>query len=169
MKNLSHWKKTIPVFSQRAQSLFDPLQREIDNAINEFYNMLQPPVSSSVDDVDKLMINPFVDIIEDENTFKVEVEIPGMGEEDVKVAIKDQILSITGKKETSKKDEGKNYISREISYGFYERDILLPDYVDPDKAKASFKKGMLWVSFPKKEGAGKKIREIKVENADKKP
>jgi HSP20 family protein len=46
---------------------------------------------------------------------------------------------------------------REISYGNYERSVFLPDTVDVEKAKASFKKGMLWVTFPKKPECAKNI------------
>lgn len=40
---------------------------------------------------------------------------------------------------------------------------MLPDSADVDKAKASFKKGMLWVTIPKKAGSTQHSREIKIE------
>ncbi len=108
-----------------------------------------------------------MDIVDDKENLKIEVEMPGMGEEDIKVSIADGILTIRGEKETSKKDEGKNYVRREIGYGSYERTIPLPDSVDVEKAKASFKKGMLWVTIPKKPESVKRSRELKIEKIEK--
>ena len=105
-----------------------------------------------------------MDIVEDKEHFRVQVEMPGMDEKDVKVSLADNILTISGEKSTSKKNEGKKYISREISYGKYERSISLPTTIDVDKAKATFKKGMLWVELPKKEAANASARDIKVEH-----
>lgn len=159
MKSLTNLKK-----SEYTRYPFLSLQKEIDQSINDFFNSLD--ISSSYPtDIEKLIISPRVDIIEEDKNFKVEVEMPGMSEENVSVAISDKALTIYGKKEISKKDEGKNYISREIGYGIYQRTIPLPDYVDTENAKATFKKGMLWVTFPKKVEAGKQQHEIKVEKA----
>lgn len=160
MKSLINFKKSTPFFPD--DTITNPFFKDMDKVINEFYSALE---KSPFIDLDKLIINPSIDIVEDEKNFKVEVEMPGMGEEDIKVNINDRVLCIKGKKEISKKDKEKNYISREIGYGSYERDILLPDYVDTDQVTASFKKGMLWVNFPKKSGSEKKFREIKVEKA----
>ena len=86
-------------------------------------------------------------------------------EEDVKVSVSDGILTVKGEKTTSKQDQDKNYLMREINYGCYERNIPLPDSADLSKVQASFKKGMLWVNIPKKAEAIKERREIKVEKA----
>lgn len=149
MRNLINWQKTHPVLSE-------PFMHQ-----PPFLSSFLPSQLSS--DIEKLNIHPSVDIFENEQMYKVEIEMPGVGQEDISVAIDNGILSITGKKEISKKDQGRNYLSREIGYGSYERDIALPSYVDIDKAKASFKKGMLWISFPKKMAAKKRQRELKIE------
>lgn len=157
-----------PINSKKSTSLLpdymitDPFFKEMGRAINEFYSVLE---KSPFTELEKLMINPSVDIVEDEKNYKIEVEMPGMDEEDVKISVNDRVLCIKGEKEISKKDKEKNYIAREIGYGSYERDILLPDYVDIDNASASFRKGMLWVSFPKIAKSEKKHREIKIEPA----
>ena len=92
--------------------------------------------------------------------------MPGMDEKDVTVSLKDNLLTIHGEKSTSKKDERKNYIAREISYGRYERSITLPQAADGEKVSASFKKGMLWVTIPKKAGSKGNGRQIKIEKAE---
>lgn len=166
MKQLINWQKNLPLVSGRFANPFFSLQNDIEKAISEFYNIFDIQPSSPSTDIEKLIINPSIDIIEDEQSYKAVVEMPGIDEKNIKVNINNGILSIQSKKEISKKDEGKNYISREISYGTYDRKISLPDYVDTENAKASFKKGMLWVTFPKKVDSGAQQLEIKVEKAE---
>lgn len=152
MKNLLNLRKDIPVTIKHHHHPIISLQRELDNAMSNFYDWFEPFNIAPIN-FENLDIKPAIDIIEDGNQFKVEVEMPGMGEENIQVSVDNGLLKIKGEKSTSNKDEGKDYMIREISYGNYERTVALPDYVDADKAKASFKKGMLWVTFPKKAGS----------------
>lgn len=140
------------------------LQNELDRAITSF-NRFFEPFNFSKYDFENISLLPAVDIVDDNNEFKIEVEMPGMGEEDVKVSINNGLLTIKGEKSTSEKDEKKNYMRREIKYGFCERNVPLPEGIDIDKAKATFKKGMLWVTIPKKPEYVKGSREIQVEKA----
>lgn len=159
--NINEFNKSMPISIGKSHNPLLSFKNEINNALNGFYQSLDltPFTSTTFDD---LLISPSTDIVEDENNFKVEIEMPGMGEKDIHVAIKDGILNIKGEKKTSKKDKGLNYITREISYGCYERNIMLPESANVEKATASFKKGMLWVTIPKKEGTNLTEQEIKV-------
>ncbi len=162
MSNLIHWRKSLPVSSSR-----DPLgslQNELDRVFNSFYNSFESSQQAFAG-FESLALNPSIDIVDDKNCFKIEAEMPGISEDNIKVSIDDGILTIKAEKKKSSKNEGKHYLMREISYGSYERNIALPESVDVSKAKASFKKGMLWVSIPKKAEASEKHRDIKVEKA----
>ncbi len=166
MKNnlLDSLRKNVPISIRPTTNPFQTIQNQFDKAVSDFYSMLESPRFSMMTFED-LSLSPSIDIVEDDKNFKVECEMPGLGEDDVHVQIKDGLLTIRGEKETSRKDQDKNYLLREISYGSYERSILLPDTVDIDKATASFKKGMLWVSIPKLASEKKEVRELKVEKA----
>lgn len=87
------------------------------------------------------------------------------GGEDIHVSFDGNKLLIKGEKTSSKKDDDKHFISREISYGCYERSILLPITADVSRASASFKKGMLWVIIPKQAIKKSASKEIKIEKA----
>ncbi len=158
------WNKSVPVSIQSRKNPFLSLQSELDRAMADFYNLFAMPSISS-DKFENLTITPSINLVEDKDSVKIEAEMPGLGEEDIKVSVGDGILTIKGEKTVSSKNENKNYLSREIHYGRYERNIALPDSVDVEKAKASFKKGMLWVTIPKKAEIVKKSRELKVEKA----
>lgn len=164
MANFLSKQKPTPISIERVRNPFSALQHELDKITKDFNHWFESP-RLHMEQFENLAIFPAIDIVDDKDTFKVEVEMPGMGEEDVKVSINDGILTIKGEKSTSSQDKDKNYLMREISYGSYERSIALPDSVDIDQAKASFKKGMLWVSFPKQPETAKKSREIEVMKA----
>ncbi len=99
---------------------------------------------------------PKVDIIDHDNEVEVQVALPGVKKEDLDVTINNQTITIR----TTAKEEGK-YFRREISRGEYQRTLSLPDYVDSDNAKATFKDGILKVTMPKTEKGKRKSIEIK--------
>lgn len=162
MAHLLSRRKSIPI--KHLQNPFLRMQSTLDRMLNDFYDNFESP-SFPAQAFEDLALNPAIDIIEDEKNFKIEAEMPGMGEEDIQINIANGMLNIKGEKEISKHDKDKNYAIREISYGSYERNIRLPDYVDIDKAKASFKKGMLWIDIPKKAGSSNQPRELKIEKS----
>ena len=156
-------KKYLPsTFQNQKNNPFLPLQNELNKVMGDFYGWFEPFHFPS-ERFEDLILHPSVDIVDTKDQFKVEVEMPGMGEEDIQVSVDNGMLFIKGEKTTSRQDKDKNYRMREISYGKYERSIALPEYVDVDKAKASFKKGMLWVDFSKKPECVSKSRTIAVE------
>lgn len=158
MASLINWEKPTAILKTR---LINPLQR-IQHALDRTMDDFEWPLLSERA-FEHLVITPAIDIVDDSEHFKVEAEMPGMGERDIEVNIDDGILNIKGEKTTSKKDKDKNYLMREINYGCYERSIRLPDSVDLSQAKASFKKGMLWIDIPKKAEAVKSSKKLKVE------
>lgn len=139
------------------------LQQEVDRLMSEFGGWFSTPKLQ--DQYENLLITPDIDIVDDKSQFKVDAELPGMSEEDVKVSICDDMLCIKGEKSTSKENKDKNYVTREISYGNYERKLSLPESVDTSKAKATFKKGVLSVTIPKKPESIAQARELKIEKA----
>lgn len=96
---------------------------------------------------------PTVDIAEDDHAYLVTAELPEIKKEEVKVAIADGALVISGerKKETEKK--GLRYHRIERSYGSFLRSFTLPADADPKKVKAEMKDGVLHVRIGKRDGA----------------
>jgi len=92
---------------------------------------------------------PAVDINEDEKSFKVTAELPGMTDKDVEVSLSGNTLAIKGKKEEAKEQKDKGYYLSERSYGEFQRSFLLPEGIDPEKIEANVAKGVLTVTVPK--------------------
>ena len=107
--------------------------------------------------------SPRVEITELEDRFVVSAELPGMSRDDIKIELKDNILSISGEKSTEhdKKDR-KLHIGERI-YGSFNRSFHIPSHVKGDKINAGFKNGVLTISLPKVEEAKPKQIEIKAD------
>jgi len=86
-----------------------------------------------------------------------------MKKEDISVEINNGILKIAGEKKREEKVEKKNYYRIERSSGSFERRISLPVETQADKAKATFKDGVLQIKIPKSEEAKKKENKINIE------
>ena len=108
---------------------------------------------------------PKVDISEDEKNVYLNVELPGIRKEDVKVTVNDDnVLTIKGtkkKEETVEDKEGdRSYIRVERSYGEFARSFVLPDTVKTDKIDAKYENGVLNLTLEKVEP--KKPKEIEI-------
>ena len=103
---------------------------------------------------------PAIDVVEEKESFLVKADLPGLGKDDVSVAIQDNFLTIKGerKHEIEKKDS--NFYHQERVHGQFVRTVELPTRVDASKVLATFKDGVLQVTLPKSEEA--KPKEIKV-------
>jgi HSP20 family protein len=104
---------------------------------------------------------PVVDIVEDKDSYIVKAEIPGMKKEDIKVTVRDNILTISGERSSETEEKEKTYHRIERSYGRFSRTIALPSTVDASKIKAAYKDGVLQITLPKPESA--KPKQIDVE------
>ncbi|MDP3590194.1 MAG: Hsp20/alpha crystallin family protein, partial [Methylobacter sp.] len=104
---------------------------------------------------------PKVDILDHADDIEVRAALPGVKKEDLEVSVTNQSITIhSSSKEEKKEEEKGKYFRREISRGEFQRTLSLPDNVDGDKAKASFKDGILKVIIPKTEKSKRKSIEI---------
>jgi HSP20 family protein len=105
---------------------------------------------------------PLVDIIEDEKEYRIKAELPEVKKEDVKVAVQDDVLTISGERTFEKEEKGKKYHRVERAYGSFARNFTLPEDADAGKVTAEFQQGILHVHIPKSEKARPKSIEVKV-------
>jgi HSP20 family protein len=91
-----------------------------------------------------------IDMIDTGKEFKVLAEMPGVLKEDIEVSITDNNISICGETKTEIKKEDKEYIKRERGYSTICRSMTFPQEVNPDKAEATLKDGILEIKVAKK-------------------
>jgi HSP20 family protein len=80
----------------------------------------------------------------------------------VDVVISDNVLTMKGEKKAQREEKKKDFHLVERSYGAFSRSLTLPFAVDPDKAKATFKNGVLSISLPKPPQVKTKAKKIAV-------
>jgi HSP20 family protein len=97
---------------------------------------------------------PAVDVIDRDTEVVVRAQVPGMTAADLDVTLAEQSLTLRGHKRTESEETGE-FHRREISAREFVRTVALPAPVDPDKASASCKDGLLEITLPKKEPARK--------------
>lgn len=106
---------------------------------------------------------PLVDVCEDNESVRITAELPGMEQKDVKLAVKDGVLTIRGERTFKDEQKKKDYYRIERSYGSFARSFTLPTTVDYEKIHAQMKNGVLEIMIPKKEEAKPKEIQIKVD------
>lgn len=96
---------------------------------------------------------PTTNILENKDTFELDIAVPGMKKEDFKISHENNILTIFSEKKEEKKEEKKNYTMREFSYGTFSRSFTLPESIENEKINAEYKNGILKITLPKKDEA----------------
>jgi HSP20 family protein len=107
---------------------------------------------------------PAVNIIEDEEQFKIELAAPGLDKKDLHINLKDDLLTISAESKEVRNEESEGKVTRqEFSYNSFCRSFSIPDSVDTEKIKAVHKNGILTVHIPKMEESKNTLsREIKI-------
>jgi len=150
-------KSEIAPLSSGALLSFD----EFDNFFNDFLSRKWPRVLdwNFPSGLEKGF--PKVDIIDHDKEIEVQAALPGVNKDDLKVTVTGQTLSIQATTSKEEKKKGERFYRREIMRGEFHRTLSLPENVDSDNAKASFKDGLLKVTIPKTEKSQHKNIEVK--------
>jgi HSP20 family protein len=108
------------------------------------------------------VVMPAIDVREDETSFTVTAELPGIDAKDIEISVQDDVLEIRGQKSEEKRSEQDNVHMVERSYGSFARRIMLPAEVDDEQAEATMNNGVLTLRLPKAgPKAGKKTISVK--------
>jgi HSP20 family protein len=108
---------------------------------------------------------PAVDVAETPHAYEITAELPGMDEKNIEVKLVNGSLTIKGEKKEEREEKSKDLYVNERHFGSFERCFAVPEGVDMNKVEASFKKGVLTVTLPKKAEAQKPEKRIEVKAA----
>lgn len=120
-------EKTISKFGKDVQSF-------VERITNEFCN--------------QEAFTPSADIIENDEQFRLVMDIPGLNKEEITVSLKNGVLTISGER-TMDAVEGETVKRRERPMGAFSRSFAIPEDANTAEIKASFKNGVLTVTLPK--------------------
>ena len=167
----------LPVKSETKTSLanvwrpFEDLRREVDRLFEDFNGgwlrpfrsglpTLEPQISTQFE-----LSAPAVDIVENDKSYEITAELPGIDEKNVEVTLRNGNILIKGEKHEEKEEKAKDYYLKERQFGSFERAFALPDGVERDKIEANFSKGVLKVTLPKTATAQVPEKKIAVKSA----
>ena len=150
MTNLIHW---------------NPL-RELSDISNCFSGLMNRGVYSNDQTDESAPVRadwmPVVDISEDDSSYRIVAEVPGIAREDIRVTVDQGTLSLSGERK-SEEGESKEQVHRtERRYGSFKRNFRLPEDAEADTVKAVFKNGLLSVTVSKVEQPKPRQIEVKV-------
>ena len=132
--------------------------RRLGNALDEAFNTW--PFGQDEGGAITSSWYPACDVLEDKDSVKILMELPGVTADDVKLSLENNLLSIRGEKKQQAEERTERVHRYERSYGAFERSFALPTTVDSEKVSATFQNGILTVTVPKAERA--RPREIPV-------
>jgi HSP20 family protein len=108
-------------------------------------------------------VNPVkADIRENEKEYLIEAELPGVKKEDIKLDLRDDVLTISVENNIETNEERDNYIRRERRYGSFSRSFYVEN-TDHEAITAKYNDGILSIKLPKSEEARKKGYNIDIQ------
>ena len=129
--------------------------------IDEVFNNDLPSMFSS--NFNQGLSLPKVNIQELDDSYLVHMAVPGMNKSDFTIEVDNQVLSISTELNNEQVEEESNYTRREFGYASFKRSFTLPESVNDDNIKATYKEGILEIELPKREEAKRKpSRKIKI-------
>jgi len=135
------------------------MRDEVNRMFDRFFSR------GSIDDDGTAMhaLVPDVDITEKDDSYILKAELPGVAKDDVKITLRENMLTIRGEKKKEKEEKSRNSYRSERVYGTFERTFTLPSMVRDEKIQANFNNGVLTIEIPKTEEV--KPKEIPVKSA----
>jgi HSP20 family protein len=122
--------------------------REMQDALRRFSPSYLPD-NGATDDAPTRSWVPLANISESEKEYLIKLELPDVKKEDVKIAVSDGVITISGERKLEREDQSENAIRVESIYGAFTRSFVLPDNVDAEGIQAESKDGVLRIHIPK--------------------
>lgn len=162
IRDLIPWGRTRPQVPQSTGEVVSPvfaLQRKMNRAFDDFWSRFDRPFGGNGF---LGVAGPSTDITETDKEVEVAIELPGIDEKDIDVRLTRDSLTIRGEKKAEKEQKGAGFTLSERSYGSFYRTIPLPAGIDPDNARAEYKRGVLTITVPKSPEAQSEVKRIEV-------
>ena len=138
-------------------------KKDSDLVTDTFRSLFDTPYFNFGKEVfDATSYTPRTRITEDKDNFYINMEMPGMQKENVKIEVENNLLSVRGEKKQQTKTEDTNLIMNEIVFGEFTRNFNLSKEIKLDGIEAEFKDGLLNITLPKVEEAKPVVKEIQV-------
>ena len=106
---------------------------------------------------------PAVNIREDEKNYMLDLAVPGIDKNNLKIDINEDVLTVSSETKNESEESNDGFKRKEFSYSSFCRSFYIPENVNRDKIEAKHKDGVLTIGLPKQEEEKNKItRQIKI-------
>ena len=119
--------------------------------IREIENRLFGSRALAKEEENVVTFTPKVNTREGEYAYHVDVDLPGVKKEDIKIDVKENVLIISGERNFKEEVKEEDYYRVETRFGKFSRSFTLPESVDIENIEASAENGVLEVVIPKLE------------------
>lgn len=131
-----------------AEEVFNDIYTTLLEKQREIGSMVDNYITNTPKKTPSTIIQPAVDVLDEAETVVVNVDLPGIEREKIKLDITESSIELTADYRDENKAE-KNYLSRERYSEIIERKISLPEGLDVNNTRAKFEGGVLSVTIPK--------------------
>jgi HSP20 family protein len=119
----------------------EPFSREVDRLFDRLFDA---PAQAQ-------RWAPAMDLVEAEDHYVLKADLPGVSEEDVTIEVENGLLTISGERKSEHERTEKGFYRLERAFGRFQRQMTLPEGIDPEGVSADFDRGVLAVHIPKPE------------------
>jgi HSP20 family protein len=148
---LEKWR---PMGGLMRRSPFESLERQMQDMLDRVFRGW--PTARL--DADYVGWVPPLDVVDRKKELLLRADLPGLDRKDIQLSIDNGVLTLQGARRRENEEKGEEFYAMERWAGAFTRSIALPQGVDPERVKASFKNGVLEIHIPKtKEAQGTKI------------
>jgi len=134
---------------------FQKLHEQMNKIFNEFdqgfFNDagINPAFKSHFSN--RLALSPKTDFIDKGKNYELKIDLPGVDEKEIKVTVKDNLISIKAKSEQKKEEKKDDKVIRQERFvGVVQRTLSLPKDANPEKYTTNYKNGVLTVNIEKR-------------------
>ncbi len=137
----------------KSEPLFNSLFH--DDLLSEFF----APLSKAKYKI----MGPASNIKQTEKEMILDVMLPGLNKEDVKVSVKDSVLTVSCHKESDYSIDNESYLRREFAMSSFSRSFKIPNEVDQNQISSKLENGILTITLPKKNQINNSEKQIDIQ------
>lgn len=150
MSNLMRWSHQDPF-------------RDLEDWTARWERLLRrPPTRDAASDDSGVDWTPTVDIMEDDAEYILTAELPGVQKEDVRVAVQEGVLTVSGHRAQQEEEKKRKFHRTERIHGSFARSFSLPADAAENHISAEFKHGILQVRIAKLQKPRPRAIDVKV-------
>ncbi|HLH13262.1 MAG TPA: Hsp20/alpha crystallin family protein [Solirubrobacteraceae bacterium] len=140
------WRTTMALIRWEPAREMQTIQQEMNRLFGTFFDS---QAGGNGDGATLRRWVPAMDLVEEGDRYVLRADLPGVREEDVKIELEDNVLTISGERRSEHEERKEGYYRVERASGSFSRSLVLPEGVDPQQIRARIEHGVLEVSVPK--------------------